>query len=57
MQYDSDGFPIVDSGKKDGEKSRIEPLPIVDQSTGQSLDKSLHNPFTSFKMNVSVSSR
>lgn len=31
-QYDSDGFPI-ETAKKDGDKSRIEPLPSVDHST------------------------
>lgn len=32
-QYDSDGFPITETSKKDGDKSRIEPLPSVDHST------------------------
>ena len=51
MQYDSDGFPIVDSGKKDGEKSRIEPLPIVDHSTIRY--KSFRKNFYSEKAEVS----
>lgn len=32
VQYDSDGFPLSDTIKKDGEKCRIEPLPTLDHS-------------------------
>ena len=32
VPYDSEGFPISDSVKKDGEKSRIEPLPALDHT-------------------------
>lgn len=32
VSYDSDGFPVRDSVKKDGEKSRIEPLPALDHT-------------------------
>jgi hypothetical protein len=32
INYDSDGFPVSEVDKISGEKSRIEPLPIVDHS-------------------------
>jgi ATP-dependent RNA helicase DDX42 len=32
ISYDEDGFPISKVGKKEGEKSVIEPLPVVDHS-------------------------